>query len=576
MTSRLTSLKFTLLLLSAILLVRLFYWQVLSADKLAALAQTQRTSTRTIPAQRGRILASDGFALVSNTPSYLAYAYTPDLTTDPATLAQSLAPYLLNPDPDATEAAKPVDQRIREERNDLIDKLTDTTKTWIPLGRNLKPAARDTIAALNLPGIGFDEQKIRFYPEASTSAHLLGFVGRDAAGDPQGYFGLEGYYDLELRGKAGLVRQEKDASGKPIVIGAYSQTAGRTGRDLQLYLNRALQHSVEKHLKEGIKKYGAVSGEVVLMDPSTGAILAMASQPSYDQSSFIDYPTALYKNPAVASAYEPGSTFKVLIMAAALQEGVVTPDTICDDTCNGAVKIDKYTIKTWNDKYYQDETMAEVLAHSDNTGMIFVSRKLGRDKEIEYIKKFGIGQLTGIDLQDEASPTLRDKWNEVDLATASFGQGLATTAIQMVRAVSAIANGGNLVTPRLVHQVIGDQTITIEPQIGPRVISPETAAAMTEMMVTAVEKGDAAWASPKGYKIAGKTGTAQIAVSGHYDTQKTIGSFIGFAPADHPKFVMLVKLTEPSTSQWGSETAAPLWFDIAKDALYILGVAPTQ
>ena len=300
----------------------------------------------------------------------------------------------------------------------------------------------------------------------------------------------------------------------------------------------------------------------------------MASEPSYDPGKFIAYDTALYKNPIVASSYEPGSTFKVLIMAAGIEEGVISPETICDQTCDQPVEIGQYTIKTWNNKYIKDQTMTDVLAHSDNTGMIFVGRKLGKEKLIEYIKKFGIGSKTGIDLQEESATALRTNWSEVDLATATFGQGLATTAVQMATAVSAIANGGNLITPHVVKEVRGTDVIEIKPQIGPRVVSKETAESVTGMMVAAVDKGDAKWARPKGYKIAGKTGTAQIAVGGSYDATKTIASFIGFAPADDPKFVMITKLTEPTSSQWGSETAAPLWFDIAKDVLYSLGIAP--
>lgn len=575
MNSRITSIKFGIITISLILLGRFFYWQVLSSDKLAAIAQTQRTSTRTIPADRGSILTSDGFAIVTNTPSYLVYAYTPDLTSTPGELTESLGQYLLETENlDATEAAKPAEIRLKETKLDLLAKLSNKDKTWIPLKRKINNETKEVIEGLGLSGIGFDEHKLRYYPESSSSAHLLGFVGRDESGEPLGYFGLEGYYDLELRGKSGVVRQEKDPLGKPIVIGEYSENTGRAGKDLLLNLNRGLQHIVEKHLEKALEKYEATSGEVLIMDPHTGAILAMASEPSYDPGKFINYDTALYKNPIVSSSYEPGSTFKVLIMAAGIEEGVITPETVCDQTCDQPVEIGQYTIKTWNDKYIKDQTMTEVLAHSDNTGMIFVGRKLGEDKLIDYIKKFGIGTKTGIDLQEESAVSLRSKWSEVDLATATFGQGLVTTAIQMATAVSAIANGGNLVTPQVVREVRGKDVIQIKPQVGPRIISKETAESVTKMMVAAVDSGDAKWARPKGYKIAGKTGTAQIAVGGRYDASKTIASFIGFAPADDPKFVMITKLTEPKTSQWGSETAAPLWFEIATDVLFTLGIAP--
>lgn len=573
MDTRIKSVKLGITIIALLLTARLFYWQVLSADRLSALAQTQRTSTHLVPAERGSIYSSDGFALVSNQPSFLLYAYKPQLDQPLDTISGQLAPLLVETDNlDATEAAKPLSLRQSEKQTEIFSKLSDSDRTWIPLARHLDNPIKEAVESLHIEGLGFDNNKIRYYPEASTSAHLLGFVGRDQAGEPLGYFGLEGYYDLELRGKSGLIRQEKDATGQPIIIGDFSVTAHRKGRDLKLYLNRALQYQVEKHLRSGIEKYGAKSGEVVIMDPYTGGILAMAALPGYDPADFIDYDTTLYKNPVVASSYEPGSTFKVLIMAAALEENAITPDTTCDQTCDGPVKIDKYSIKTWNDQYHPGETMTEVLERSDNTGMIFVARQLGQDKFVSYLKKFGFGKLTGIDLQEETAPLLRSNWGDVDLATASFGQGLATTAIQMTRAVAVLANGGKLMEPHVVASVIGDRTINIKPKVVEQVISPQTAKTITQMMVNAVENGDAGWKRPHGYKIAGKTGTAQIPVSGHYDQDKTIASFVGFAPADHPKFVMLVKLTEPTTSPWGSETAAPLWFNIASDALTLLNV----
>jgi cell division protein FtsI/penicillin-binding protein 2 len=312
------------------------------------------------------------------------------------------------------------------------------------------------------------------------------------------------------------------------------------------------------------------------MEPKTGAILGMASLPNYDPAKFFAYDKTIYPNPAVALAYEPGSTFKVLVMSAALNEDIVKPETRCDK-CDGPRVISDYTIKTWNEKYFPNSTMTEVIQHSDNIGMVFVGEKLGIGKMYSYLQKFGLGQLTGIDLEDEASPKLRPKneWKLIDLATASFGQGVALTPIQMLRAVAVIANGGKLVKPFLVKEVISEQGKTeIQPKIGDEVLKPSTTSVMTEMMVNAVDNGESKWAKPKGYRIAGKTGTAQIPVAGHYDQEKTIASFVGFAPADNPQFVMLVTLREPTSSPWGAETAAPLWFDIAKELFTYYGIQP--
>lgn len=224
--------------------------------------------------------------------------------------------------------------------------------------------------------------------------------------------------------------------------------------------------------------------------------------------------------------------------------------------------------------------MTQVLQYSSNVGMVFVGNKLGRDKVFQYIKSFGFGELTGIDLQDEASPPLRDRseWGDIDFATATFGQGIAVTPLQMVRAVSAIANGGWIMEPKVVR-AIGQEngkTVGLKSEKNRRIIRDSTAQLLTEMMVSAVENGEAKWAKPKGYRIAGKTGTAQIPVAGHYDEKKTIASFVGFAPADDPRFVMLVTLREPSSSPWGSETAAPLFFSIAKDLFLYFGIPSSE
>jgi cell division protein FtsI/penicillin-binding protein 2 len=312
------------------------------------------------------------------------------------------------------------------------------------------------------------------------------------------------------------------------------------------------------------------------MDPKTGSILSMASYPNYDPAKYNEYEESMYKNPIVAESYEPGSTFKVIAMSAALEEKLVTPSMTVDE--GGPVRIGDYSIRTWNNQYHGNITISRVLELSSNVGMVTVGKKLGVDRFNAYIRMFGFGQLTGIDLEDESTPQLRDakEWGEIDLATATFGQGIAVTPVQMVRAVAALANKGVLMEPHIVRELRDDGTraVSIRPKIVRQVVSEATAKIMTEMMVSAVESGEARWAKPKGYRIAGKTGTAQIPVSGHYDEEKTIASFVGFAPADDPRFVMLVTLREPSSSPWGSETAAPLFFAIAKDLLSYYNIPP--
>jgi len=565
------------LLGSALLItIRLFYWQVLAADDLVELAQSQHLSQIQIPAVRGKIITSDNFDLVGNQPAFLSFAYLPDLETDSQTIAQKLAP-IVTPDPEASATAKAIKKQLKDTQATLSARLTNPDIVWTPLARKISLEQKKQIEAFEFKGIGFEPEQIRFYPEASMSAHLLGFVASNSQGNPQGYFGLEGFYDLELKGRPGIIRQEKDAAGRPILVGSFGGFQSKNGRNLKLYLDRSIQNIVETQLEWGIKQYGAVSGEVIIMDPATGGIISMASLPKYDPQNLSKYDSSIYKNPVIANSYEPGSTFKVLVMAAALDADAVKPDTKCD-ICDGPTKIGKYTIRTWNQEYRADITMTEVIQHSDNVGMVFAGFELGKDKLYDYLDKFGIGRATGIDLQEESTPQMRPKrkWGDIDLATTSFGQGIAVTGMQMVKAVSAIANKGVIMKPQMVKQIIGDKIIDIKPQSQGRVISAESAQKITDIMVTAVNSGEAQWTKMKGYNIAGKTGTAQIPVQGHYDEEKTIASFIGFAPADNPKFVMLVKLREPSSSPWAAETAAPLWMRIARQLFLYYGVAPGQ
>lgn len=584
---RIKILFFILLVLNLLVLARLFYWQILSQDKLSTLAYQQYVNEQVIPARRGLIKSVDGFPFITNETAYLLNANKKELKEGNESLAKKLAPlfaqisgiFLEKKESGevATSSGKIYIPTEKDVYRDLLNKLTIKNAVWIPLVHKVDKAIKEKIEKLNITGLVFSEEQKRFYPEASMAAQMLGFVGQDYYGFPSGYFGLEGFYDRELRGKPGIIKQEKDAFGRPIVIGENLEEDAEDGRNLILHLDRTVQFIVEEKLKEGIDKYGAKEGSVVIMEPRTGAILAMASYPSYDPGYWYQYDPKLFKNPIVADSYEPGSTFKILVMAAALNENKITPDTRCDK-CSGSREIGGFTIRTWNNKYFPNTTMTEVLEHSDNTGMIFVSEKLGKEKFIQYLKAFGFGLPTGIDLQDESTSQLRlDKsWLAIDLATASFGQGIAVTPIQMVRATAVIANGGKLLEPHVVAKVEtkDGKIIAIEPKVIRQVISASTAKVLTEMMVNAVDKGEARWAKPQGYRIAGKTGTAQISLAGHYDENRTIASFVGFAPADEPKFVMLVRLTEPTSSPWGSETAAPLFFSIAKELFSYYGIVP--
>lgn len=614
---RLKIIRWIFFSLICLIVMRLFFWQVISHDELVARAEGQRIIKKEVVAPRGQILFSDGSVLAGSEPAFsiflqpktidleLSKKFTDSrktelLTAEPASdlknyidlykrdLSAKLGQYFAVEDLkhiESTDSAKLAEEdkktKMKQQEDEIFKKLNQDLY-WVSLNRKVDLATKQALEKMDLKGLGFDETSLRFYPEGSSSAHLLGFVASDAYGEEKGYFGLEGFYNGELKGKKGMLTQEKDAMGLPILIGKFLIQSAKDGKTLVLNIDRTIQHIAEEKLKEGVKKYGAKGASAIIMDPKTGKILAMASFPAYDPLRAFEYPKEFHRNPITADSYEPGSTFKVLVMAAAINEDLVKPDTICD-ICSGPLSLSGFTIRTWNNKYQENATMSDVIIHSDNTGMVFAGRKLGIEKMYQYITDYGFGNLTKVDLQDESSPPLREKddWKEIDLATASFGQGISVTPIQLITAVSTIANGGKLMEPQIVSEIRdGEKIHKVKSRIISSPLKEETTQKIKEMMVSAVDIGEAQYykkaAGLKDYKVAGKTGTAQIAVAGHYDPTKTVASFIGFAPADDPKFIMLVRYNEPATSIFGADTAAPTFFNIAKEIFTYYGIAPSE
>lgn len=577
-SSRRLTLVFSFFILFGLLVAgRLFYWQIVKASEFSEVAKRQYSSSFEVEAERGEIFASDGFPFVANQREYLLYAVPKMLDQDLAGVARRLVQVLQVNEADSFLPKDATSSRewLKKKEIEIKTKI-ESDSNWVRVENKISQKTKEEIEKLAIKGIGFEEKEGRFYPEGTSSAHLLGFVGFESSGQQKGYFGVEGKYDLELKGKPGHLQREKDALGRPILVGDFWEEEKKNGRQLVLTLDRAVQRILEQNLEAGLKRYEASEGSVIVADPYNGSILGMHSLPAYNPALYSDFDEGLFPNPAIAQTFEPGSIFKIVMMASALNEGAVDPDTICD-RCDGPRSISGYLIKTWNDRYYPQTSVTDILIHSDNVGMIFVAEKLGKEKLYSYLEKFGFGKATGIDLEEEVTPKLRPEkeWKEIDLATVSFGQGIAVSRIQIVRAAAAIANGGLLVTPHVVEKIISDgKEMAINLPKSERILKPETCQTLSKMMVGAVDNGEAKWAKLKGYQIAGKTGTAQIPVSGHYDKEKTIVSFVGFMPASKPKFVMLVTLREPKTSPWGSETAAPLWFEIAKQLSLYYGISP--
>lgn len=601
---RLRVLSLVLLLLSLTVIAKLFYIQIIQNEKYLVEAESQHVAKYKIQADRGEILSSDGFPIVSNKKAYLVYISLKefrekardklDLVNDSATKLSQLfweydksikisnfAPVAIATGSAQSDKDSQKKEALKKSEEELIAKISDQDLVWVPLKRKVNENFKVKVEALNIPGIGFQEISTRSYPEATLSAQTIGFVGLDSADDSRGYVGLEGYYDGELKGREGFLTHEVDAAGRPILVGKTEDTPVVQGANLQTSIDRTAQFIVEKKLEEGVKKYGAAGGTVVLMDPSTGAVIASASRPNFFPEYWDQYQKDDLVDPAIGVTYEPGSTFKLITYSAALDEGVITPQTTC--VCSGPITLNGSTVRTWNNKYHPNSTMAEGLQNSDNIVTSFIASKLGNETLFKYIKRYGFGELTNVDLQGEEKGIINDPkgWQEIDLAAASFGQGLTVTPIQMTRAVAAIANGGQLMQPMVVQKVIrqfGDQKTErgLKSVAVRQVLKPTTARQMTEMMINNVENGESKFYLPKGMKVAGKTGTAQIPVEGRYDASKYTASFIGFAPVDKPKFVMLVKYDRPTASIYGSTTAAPTFFEIAKELYTYWGIPLDQ
>ncbi|KKQ52566.1 hypothetical protein A2865_01705 [Candidatus Woesebacteria bacterium RIFCSPHIGHO2_01_FULL_39_17] len=568
MTLRLKIIFYLFLIAFLTLLVRLFYWQILKGKELSIQARSQYQSQSLVSATRGDILASDASWLAASGEVYLVFANLPDLKSDTEKLAERLAPFFVEDVNDKKELFIEIDRL-----NNLLDK---EGALWVPLKHRVDRVVKEEIESLNLEGIGFEKEEKRVYPEASMAAQLLGFVGKDEEGGDVGYFGLEGFYDIALSGKPGYLLQERDVGGLPILLERGREAAAVKGVSLLTHIDKFVQITLDRELVRGLEKYEAESGVGIVINPKNGAVLAMSSYPSYEPDKYWKFGNEFFTNPAISQSFEPGSIFKILVMTSALDAGVVRPETKCDK-CSGPIAIDKYLIETWDQVYYPESSMIDVIVHSDNVGMVYVAQKLGSEKLYDYLSSFGIGEKTGIDLQGEANPVLREKdeWGQIDLATSAFGQGVAVSPIQMVSAVSVIANKGLKITPQVVDKIKEDSwEEDIKPVSGKRVISEKAAGEMTGMMVEAAKSGEAKWAYKRGFRVAGKTGTAQIPIEGHYDEEKTIASYIGFAPYDDPKFVMLISLKEPKSSPWASETAAPLWYKIASDLFIHFGIQP--
>jgi cell division protein FtsI/penicillin-binding protein 2 len=428
--------------------------------------------------------------------------------------------------------------------------------------------------APDLSGLSLVPAPKRVYPDGSLAGHVLGFVNEEG----KGFFGVEGYYDDWLSGKPITVEQ-------PLIPPeARLQPNPPAGVNLVLTIDTEIQQMVEQQLRDAVKSSEAQSGQIIVMDPHTGEILAMAAWPALDPNNYQPWlkPDKSGKEPVITPAasaqYEPGSTFKILTMAAALDLGVVKPDTTFVDT--GSIEVGGHTIVNWDGNAWGPQTMTGCMQHSLNVCLAYVaSDKLGAKDFYQYLNGFGIGKLTGIDLAGEVPGQLRSpqdpQWTESDLGTNSFGQGVSVTPVQLLAAVSAVANGGVMVQPHVVREVVGPTGVYWpKTTVLGRPITTATASTLDHMLNQSLA-GETQYAHVDGYQLAGKTGTAQVPTEYGYDPNLTIASFIGWGPVSNPKFLILVRIDKPKTSPWGSVIAAPVFQKVVQRLVVLMHIPPT-
>jgi len=529
-----------------ILVGRLVYWQITPLSPVEMRSPVDEELAPFSLPQRGSIRDRSGEVLAVEIATYEITA-APNWIKNPEEVARKLAPFLNQP----WEA--------------IYNKISNPKAPYALLAREVPMEIGLAIEKLQLKSIYVEPKPRRVYPLGTLASHVLGFVNVEG----EAFYGVEQQLDPVLRGRPGI-------GGKPNVINPRHFVRPRNGSTVFLTIDRTIQSVAERELQATLTEHRAEGGSVVIMDPQTGAVLAMASWPTYDPNNYASAPPGRFANPAVSAQYEPGSVIKVITMAAGLEEGVVSPESTYEDA--GSIRIANFTIWNWDHKAHGLTTMTEMMQHSLNVGAVHVAFLLGPERLYRYLDAFGFARPTGIELAGEIAGSVRNpklsNWSQLDLATNSFGQGLAATPLQVTTAIAAIANGGVLLRPYIVDRILDPdgQVEVSRPQPVRRVISPQVAREVTEML-TQVVSGGVRQAEVRGFRMAGKTGTSQIPVPGGYDPEWNITSFVGYGPADDPQFVILVKVDKP-VAGLGSDVAAPAFKRMAEQLLTYMQVPP--
>lgn len=550
-------------LIAGLIVARLFSLQIIKHGFYTALAQNQHEVLAKLIPRRGEIFIQEKNNVwhpLAVNRDFQTVFLSPNEVVDKNEVAQKLAPLV----------------GIAEDK--ILEKLKDPEDPYEPLKSKLDDEIAEKIKSLSLSGVHLTPEDWRWYPQGSLAANVTGFIG--TKNDKKvGQYGLEQYYEETLGGKSGLLQSEKDALGRWLLMGNYNLEPAQDGSSLYLSLDQNIQYIIEQRMKTLVEKWKATGGCAIVLEPKTGAIRAMVSLPGFDPNDYqnVKNPDS-FMNSCAQKLYEPGSIFKPIVMAAGLDSAKISPETTFIDT--GSVKIGNYTIQNAQLKTYGQSTMTQVLEKSINTGVIFVQRLIGGELFRNYIEAFGFDEMTGIDTAGEVRGDLRalkEEGREINFATAAFGQGVSVTPIEMISAIGAIANDGKMMKPYLVEKIVqpdGQEKVT-QPQVLRSVIAPATAGKLTAMLVSTVRNGYDK-VKIKGYFVAGKTGTAQIATKNGYSADETIHSFVGYAPAYNPKFLILLKMDRPQGIQFASESLAPVFGELTQYLFNYYEIPPEE
>jgi len=540
------------LIWSVLLISRFVHLQIFQYADLSAKAERQQSRSFEISPQRGTIYDRRGRELAVSVNVDSVYAISSEIA-------------------DKRQAADMLAQALGLKRQTILTKLK-ATRGFLWLKRKVDYAEAARVKALGLRGVYFEKESKRFYPNRELAAHVLGYVGMDA----EGLSGLEFAYQKKIGGSPGRVLLRSDARQRSF---SSVEKPPDPGDDLVLTIDQTLQYIAEQELAARVKQSNALGGTVIVMEPHSGDILAMASYPAFNPNHYAKYSPEHWKNRAILSIYEPGSTFKIFTAATALEERLTKPDDLID-CMNGAIVVGKHRIR--DHKAYGVLPVREVVAYSSNVGAVQLGFRIGKERFEKYIRSFGFGAPTAVDLPGEAKGLLRpsSQWPTVTLANIAMGQGIGVTPMQLVTAVSAIANGGYRVKPRIVQRTRSGavEKVSFEPEAARiRILSSRTASELTEMLTGVVKRGTGKSSQLEGFSAAGKTGTAQkIDPNGRYSHSRFIASFVGFAPAERPALAMVVTIDEPRGHYYGGEVAAPVFRNIAEQALRYLAISPDQ